>query len=378
MPIKIASKPAVGPAAYRHNDTLGLLCLVCKVIYLSCATNFWFEDLNYQKIFMKIYDTVSKILEVIVVLFVISEWGPFYTQTHLNEKQNNDMYLFAFSHVVIYLVYASALYYKQELRKLVFTLGVRLKEVCNDAVVERMMVKTAGRYLTGLVFVCSSTLISYGFDSGVQSLTTNGVARLLYYIIWWIFIVRVISTYLIILTITICLAHQFANLCKYFKSLNSIFEGTGSQADKEKRYEDAFKVGIKMHSITLWCARQTQTTGSVAFSAQVIINVSVLVLLMMQMMYTERTLIALMPIFFMAASVLVGSGVFMWNAGDVTIEASKLPSAMFYSGWHNCQRESSVRVRKMVTIAIMQAQKRVLIKGLGFMELSYESYVKVI
>ncbi|XP_048007561.1 uncharacterized protein LOC125242706 [Leguminivora glycinivorella] len=111
-----------------------------------------------------------------------------------------------------------------------------------------------------------------------------------------------------------------------------------------------------MHSMTLWCTRQTQVAGGVAFSGQVIINVSVLVLLMIQMMFTERTLFAVMPIVFMALSVLVGTGVFLWNAGDVTIEASRLPAAMFHSGWHNCTKQSSVRVRKLVTIAIAQAQ----------------------
>nr|AFC91742.1 putative odorant receptor OR58 [Cydia pomonella] len=383
---------------FQNNRTSDLFHTICKIIYLSCATNFWFEDIDYPAIFMKIYNSTSRVLEVTVAVLIISDWGAFWTQPNLTEKQSNDRMLFAFSHVVLYSVYCSVIYYKREIRELVMTLTVRLKEVCYDGSIEKMMLRTTFRYTTAFVFVCSSTLFSFGIGSGFQALTTNatfttiipiwpdvedrrlvaGAARIILYIVWWIFLVRFISVYIILLISTIGIAHQFKNLCKYFEDLTDIFEGSGSQEEKERRYENAFKVGIKMHSITLWCMRQIQLVGGVAFSGQVIINVSVLGLLMIQMMFTERTLIAVMPIIFMVSSVLVGTGVFLWNAGDVTIEASRLPAAMFHSGWHNCTRQSSVRVRKLVTIAIAQAQKRVRIKGLGFIELSYESYVTIV
>nr|AXF48800.1 odorant receptors OR58.2 [Lobesia botrana] len=398
MPKVTNKSPTMVLTTYQKNETRKFLNLICKIIYFSCGKNFWYDDMDYPRIFMAIHNTLSNLLEVIVIAFNMGEWGAFLTQHHLNEKQTNDMCLFAFSHVLLYSVYVTVLYYKQDLRKLVYTFGVTLKEVCNDEMTERMMIKTAGRYLTGLVFLCSSTLVFFGIGSGLQSITTNatfttviptwpdtedrrtiaGIARLLYYLVWWILMVRTVSVYLIILTLTICLAHQFTILCKYFESLNNIFEGTGSQAEKERRYEEAFKVGIQMHSTTLWCAKKTQETCGLAFSAQVIMSVSVLVMLMIQTMSIERTLRDMLPIGFMAASVLVAAGVFMWNAGDVTIEASRLPAAMFYSGWYNCQRDSSVRMRKLVTISITQAQKRVLIKGLGIIELSYESYVKIV
>ncbi|XP_063377523.1 uncharacterized protein LOC134664708 [Cydia fagiglandana] len=203
-------------------------------------------------------------------------------------------------------------------------------------------------------------------------------ARVVHYIVWLIFMVRVLVLYMLIITSTITIAHQFKHLCKYFEDLNDIFEGSGSQEEKERKYENAFKLGVKMHTISLWCTRQIQLTGGVAFSGQVIINVCTLGLLMLQTMSTERTLAAMMPIIFMAMAILIGTGLFLWNAGDVNIEATLLPAAMFHSGWYNCTRHSSVRVRKLVTIAIAQAQKPVLIKGLGLIELSYESYVAIV
>nr|AJF23814.1 olfactory receptor OR58 [Planotortrix octo] len=386
------------PDTYCTNKTVYLFRKICKVIFLSCATNFGFEDTNLPSCFIRIYGLISKILEVIVFVFLASEWGSFYTQKNLTEKQLSDMYLFAFSHVVLYAIYASALYHRERIRELVLALTVTLKQVCNDEATERVMIMKTYRSLTAMVFVCSGSLFSYGLDAGVQAFTSNAtfttvipvwpdvedrqfiasVARIIYYIIWWIFVVRVISIYLIVLCITICLGHQFTNLHKYFLKLNDIFEENGSQEDKERRYEKAVKVGVKMHSITLWCAEQTQVTCGVAYSGQVIINVSVLVLLMIQMVHTERTLTSAAPIAMLGASVLVSSAVFMLNAGDITIEASRLPTAMFLSGWHNCRGQASVRARKLLTIAMAEAQNPVVIIGLGVIQLSYQSYVSIV
>nr|WEG72117.1 odorant-receptor-23 [Grapholita molesta] len=380
------------------NKTLGLFHTICKIVYVCCGINFWFENMTYPAKLMKIYSVISKVLEVSVIALLISDFGAFYTQTNLTDKQSADRLLFAIAHPIIYFVYVSVGYYKQEFRDLVKTLALVLKDMFNDEWIEKLLFRSTFRYLTALGFVCCSTLFSYGVENGISALMSNatfttvipvwpnveerspaaGAIRVVVYIIWWILVIRSISVYFVVLTSTIALTHQFKSLCKYFENLNDIFEGSGTQAEKERRYEDAFKVGIKMHSITLWCARQIQKVANIAFSAQVIITVGVLFLLMIQMMFTERTLMAVMPIVSMASCILIGTGVFVWNAGDVTIEAAHLPAAMFHSGWYNCTRQSSVRVRKLVTIAIAQAQKRVAIKGLGFMELSYEAYVTIV
>nr|AIT72012.1 olfactory receptor 58 [Ctenopseustis obliquana] len=386
------------PKIYGTNKTVHLFRKICKFIYLSCATNFGFEETDLPNYFIRIYTPISKVLEVIVIIFIASEWGSFYTQKNLTEKQLSDLYLFAFSHVVLYMIYASAMHHRDRIRELIVTLTVTLKKVCNDDATEKAMIKKTYRSLTATVFFCSGSLFSYGIDAGVKALTSNatfttiipiwpdvedrqfiaGFARIIHYIIWWIFAIRVISIYLIILCVTICLGHQFTNLYKYFIKLNDIFEEEGSQEDKERSYENAVKVGVKMHSITLWCAKQTQVTCGVAYSGQVIITVSVLVLLMIQMMHTERTLTNVASIAMLGSSVLVGSAVFMLNAGDITTEASRLPTAMFQSGWHNCRGQSSVRARKLLTLAMTEAQNPVVIKGLGVIQLSYESYVSMV
>lgn len=57
-----------------------------------------------------------------------------------------------------------------------------------------------------------------------------------------------------------------------------------------------------------------------------------------------------------ATSVLISTGFVLWNAGDITVEASNLPTAIYFSGWHNCQGKSSYGIRNMVVIAMTHAQ----------------------
>lgn len=76
-------------------------------------------------------------------------------------------------------------------------------------------------------------------------------ARVVAYIIWWVFMSRIFASYAMVISIMVALEHQFKNLREYFRSLHGIFEEDLSQAEKEEKYEDGFKVGIKLHSDTL-------------------------------------------------------------------------------------------------------------------------------
>lgn len=64
--------------------------------------------------------------------------------------------------------------------------------------------------------------------------------------------IRVSSAYMVAITMTVCLSHQYTNLYSYFSSLNEIFENEDlNKEEKEREYEGRFKIGIKLHSETL-------------------------------------------------------------------------------------------------------------------------------
>lgn len=78
------------------------------------------------------------------------------------------------------------------------------------------------------------------------------MARLVAYALWWMFMTRVCVVYVTVIATLITLSHQFKNLQSYFYSLEGIFEEDLSQEQKEEKYEEGFKLGVKMHSETLW------------------------------------------------------------------------------------------------------------------------------
>nr|AXF48799.1 odorant receptors OR58.1 [Lobesia botrana] len=383
---------------YKTNDTVLLFHKICNIVYVGCGTNFMFDNLKLPDRFIRVFSYVSKVFEALTIALILSEWGAFFTHKNLTIMQKTDLVLYAPTSVTLYAMYLNAVFRKEQIKELGYTLAVTLKEMFSDGATERLMVKKTWRFVTAMAVLVFGLVISTGIDTGYRAITTNatfttmipawpmledrstaaGICRIAHYVVWLIFVSRVGSMYFIILAVAISLQHQFRILHEYFLSLGSIFDGEGSYEEKERKYEEAVVHGIKMHSLTLWCTNETQVTCGLAFSMQVVTNVLSLVLLMVQWMNMERTFANALHVVLFACVMLIGTGIFMWNAGDITFEAAKLPTAIFHSGWYHCRGESSVRVRKLVTIAMRRAQDRVVIKGFGIMELSYESYISIV
>ncbi|XP_053603453.1 uncharacterized protein LOC128671190 isoform X2 [Plodia interpunctella] len=196
---------------------------------------------------------------------------------------------------------------------------------------------------------------------------------------WWIFMFRVSGVYVMLISTLVCLGHQYKNLQSYFYNLNNIFEiAELTLRQKEEKYENGLKLGINMHARTLWCTRECEASFMWVLSGQILVNVTVIILLMAQMLSSERTFGSVSAIVSTMTAMLISTGFFMWNAGDVTVEAAALSTAMFNSGWQNCQGDSTVRVRKLLVIAMTQAQVPVSIRALGIVALSYQSYVSIV
>ncbi|XP_041970677.1 uncharacterized protein LOC121727067 [Aricia agestis] len=209
------------------------------------------------------------------------------------------------------------------------------------------------------------------------------ILRIFFYLVWWIFVLRTAAVYALVTCISIIVGQQFKNLQSYFYSLNEIFQDDDEikvweQERREQIYEEAVRTGFKLHDQTLRCTNEYQVTCNVIFSGQILVNVSVLCLLMLQMVSTERTLMNTLAILSTALAVLIGSGLIMWNAGDISVEAAVLPTAMFHCGWHNCRGKSGPRIKRMLVVAMRQSQRPVIISSFGVLEISYQSYLSIV
>ncbi|KAM3956772.1 uncharacterized protein ACR2FA_009272 [Aphomia sociella] len=384
---------------YRSNRTTEYFASACHIIFFWGMPNFWIEDLKLPKTFVKIYRFICKWGVIILYSFVLLEWGALFTQHSLTEKQRSDAILFSMSHPLLYSYCIIMSRNRDDIKDLLYSLTVNLKSIHNNEQIEMNMIKKLKWYSAACMGTCGVSMLMYGIDAAIQTLKTGSsfvtvitlwpdvndtrqiseLFRVAMYLVWWAFMIRIFATFILVISLNICISHQYENLCEYFYNLEAIFEDYKlSPNQMEEKYEEGFKTGIKLHAETLWCTRQNQKTCSVIFVGQILVNVSVLVLLMIQMVDSERTLGNLMVSASTAAAMLGSTGFFMWNAGDVTVEASKLATAMYSSGWENCQGSCALRIRQLLVIAMMQAQKAVILRSLGVIEISYQSYLSIV
>lgn len=82
--------------------------------------------------------------------------------------------------------------------------------------------------------------------------TIAHIARLVNYVIWWVFVTRIISSYIIIIVLITSMSQKYMNLQSYFNKIERVFVDRDlEQNEKEIKYEESFKLGVKLHSSTL-------------------------------------------------------------------------------------------------------------------------------
>lgn len=135
----------------------------------------WIDDIGTSILF-KYY---HRILSIIIILFILSQWASYWTQEKLPEKYEFDRAVFVFSHPIIFAYYVSAEYYQDTIKKLLYKLSVTLKQEYNDAEIERSFIKRSTFYCVGYLCIYSFALISNGsgalmatIKSGIISAST--------------------------------------------------------------------------------------------------------------------------------------------------------------------------------------------------------------
>ncbi|CAH0702671.1 unnamed protein product [Spodoptera exigua] len=328
--------------SYTRSKTTNFFYKINFIIYTFGLPNFWIEDLKLTKKFVKFYDKFSMFNNTLIFLLIIFELCSYFTQTGLTEKQQSNRLIYAISHPMLFMFRVMMTSIKERVRLVMYSLTVGLKRVHNDPEVEKQMIACTVMYLSALLLSCLMSMIMYAAE-GFWEVVRNGntfttiitaypaveddsdmanLVRAICFIIWWMFLTRIFAVYILVISLTTCLSYQYKNLQSYFLSLNDIFERNDlSQIEKENQYEAGFKVGIKLHADTLSRSANEQVD---------------------YLMNSERTLVNLCSAGFTATAVLISTGFYMWNAGDVTVEAP------------------------------------VVLKGLGYIDLSYQSYIKIV
>ncbi|KAJ2951869.1 hypothetical protein O0L34_g4112 [Tuta absoluta] len=252
------------------NRTRDYFKRISKVIYLMGAQNYWCEDLNLPTAVKLFHFYLMNIVNVAAVALILSQWGVYFTDQKLTAKQSFDSKLFALAHPLSLTTVLITERSRKRVSELLQRLVIDLKEIYNDESVESAMIKKSQ-----FVVKCYSTMIFMtAFLFGVEGYmlvkrgqtfvtmvtawpdfedtsTLAAAARVSTYIIWCFLLIRLTSVFVMVIPLSICLSHQYKNLCSYFIKLNDIFKEDCSHKEKEIKYEKAFKVGIQLHSETM-------------------------------------------------------------------------------------------------------------------------------
>ncbi|KAG6454910.1 uncharacterized protein LOC115446606 [Manduca sexta] len=384
---------------YTPTDTTKLLDKFNKILYVFGFRGFWMGDVKFPKTVMKIIDILYPVLIITQGTFGTLQLGAYFTQKHLNSVQKIDALVMGFGQPMMLLYCLNCRYYKKACREVFYHLFVVLKTVYNDKETEENMVKRLKLYFGAYLIFSLLIVLLYGSYASVETVRKGATfvtvvtawpdvtdtsklasyARVGIFMYWSVYSFTTSVVIIIVLIIFLGLTYQYINLQRYFENLNSIFENDRlSHEEMEKNFEKALQNGIKAHSETLWCVKQCRMICSAINAGVILLTTGTLVILMPAILGSKDDLLEAMMYLMVFNIVLMIMAFFMCNAGDTTVEAQKLPNAIYSCGWYNCYGKRSARIRSLVVVAMIQAQEPVVFTGFGVIELSYENFVTII
>ncbi|XP_059052929.1 uncharacterized protein LOC131847382 [Achroia grisella] len=369
--------------------------IINKIFLFYGIPTIWTHEFVLPKLVVRLCDAYRILSNIVMFIFVAMEWGAFFTQSNLTEKQRIDRLIFNFTHPYLLTFIVNIEYYQEKSKQILYTMMVTLKKIYNDRDVEKKLIKKCTFFSMSFFIAVTVSAIFFGLDAYFQVITTGAtftkplsawpdledrstianVGRIANYIFLFMLLDKASGIYVTVVLFLVCLSHQYTNLNIYFRNLSKIFDENISQIEKERKYEKALIIGIDLHVQTMRCTKQCESIFKNIFNFQIILNVMLVVLLMLQIMSPGSSWITAIPLVSTGISLMYGTGFFMWNAGDIT--ASEVATALYCSGWENC-RLSTLRIRNLLVMTIRQAQKPETLKAFGILSLSYESYVSII
>lgn len=167
---------ATFPCKPYTNDTIKLFQKLNTGLYFCGLTDFWIENVNLPEKFVKIFNVLSFFIEVVMFSFMASEVVAFFTQNNLSPKQVADRLAFGIAHPILYIYVMNLIYYKRNVRDVLYKLAVVLKRVLNDEEVEKQMISKLKFYLTAYVTSCGLCIVFYGASALIQYIRTGRVS----------------------------------------------------------------------------------------------------------------------------------------------------------------------------------------------------------
>nr|WCC57346.1 odorant receptor 12 [Papilio dardanus] len=372
-----------------------LLMKICKLINYTGLGNYWNEfSKKYQNIYMLI--TFSAYI-IMVLLENIAAWfGDF------PKVEKNSSVMFSVIHNTVLAKMFLLLYHKKSIRKLNYEMAELGADMEDDETMKKQHKKVKYGLLLYVVSVYLS-LIAYGVDSLRKCLTEGtpfytvvtyypsydsttyiaSVLRVFFYMTWLYMMLPMMAADCLPIVHLIIMAFKFITLCNHFKKISKEFSRNKTNMRKESavlKLKFGCMQGILMHRKLILLIKELNRVFGMIMSLQVCESSAVAVLLLLRLAISPRQNVtdAIMTYTFVS-SLFILLALNLWNAGEITYQASLLSFEIYSCGWHLCDLfpQHQKDIKYLVLISSAQAQKSLILKAFAIQELSYATFVSV-
>lgn len=150
---------------YKPTKTTEFLSNINKFFYIFGLPNFWVEDFDYSTILTKIFNLLSTFGNLAIFILVLAEYCAYFTQKNLTERQRSDLFFFMLSHTIISGFCMRVHQQKDQIRDVMYKLGIGLKEVYNDSEIEQQMIKRSKFFSAALTINCVVSVLMYTMEA---------------------------------------------------------------------------------------------------------------------------------------------------------------------------------------------------------------------
>ncbi|XP_046966883.1 uncharacterized protein LOC124534886 [Vanessa cardui] len=379
-------------------STESLLKSFCSYVYYAGAGNFWPENIHHESIVYKMYSFISFGIYVTMILLenMAALFGNF------PEVEKKSAIMFSAIHDIIIIKMSVMLYYKNSIKKLNYEMSFVMKDIEEESV----MRKQKRKVLWGITFYVITVYLSltaYGVESFRKVLVEGtpfytvvtylptyydetlaaSVFRVFFYVTWLYMMLPMIAADCMPIIHVIIMAYKFITLCHHYEKIRIAFERNLLVMPNEaatRILKEGCIAGIKMHQKLKFLVEEIHRVFGIIMSLQVCESSAVAVLLLLRLALSSHLNLtnAIMTYTFVG-SLFFLLALNLWNAGEITYQASLLSDSMFFCGWHLCKmdKQSHKDIRRLVLVGCAQAQKPLILKAFGIQDLSYTTFVSV-
>ncbi|XP_013140405.1 PREDICTED: uncharacterized protein LOC106104810 [Papilio polytes] len=369
-----------------------LLMKVCRLINYTGLGNYWNEGSG------NCYLTISLSAYIIMVLLenLAACFGDF------PKVEKNSAVMFSVIHNTVLAKMFLLLYYKKSIRKLNIEMAELGADMEDDVIMNKQHKKIKYGLLLYFVSVYLS-LLAYGVDSlrkcvtegtpfytvvtyypGYDSTTyVASVLRVFFYMTWLYMMLPMMAADCLPIVHLIIMAYKFITLCNHFKKISKEFRRNKTNTRKESailKLKLGCMQGILMHRKLNLLLKEVNRVFGMIMSLQVCESSAVAVLLLLRLAISPRQNVtdAIMTYTFVT-SLFILLALNLWNAGEITYQASLLSFDIYSCGWHLCDSfpQHQKDVKHLVLVSTAQAQKSLILKAFAIQELSYATFVSV-